>query len=232
LIFVENAGQLPSNVKFFAQGGGASVFFAPGEAVFKFVKSQPQPARTSGVTPLPGTGLALAMRFIGANRAAVISGRTPASGKWNHMVGSDPAAWRANLPTWDEVVYHELWPGVDAVFSGTGGEIKYDFVVQPGANAGAIAFQYAGATGLKLDSSGNLVIETGLGPLHDAAPFSYQEINGARVPVKSRYVLRGKGATSQVTIEVAGYDRRKPLVIDPALTWAQLTATSSSLNSR
>lgn len=213
-MFVENAGQLPSNVKFFAQGPGASVFFAPGEAVFQFVKSRPQPARTGAVTPPTGTGLALAMRFIGANRAAVISGRTPGKGKWNHMVGSDPAAWRTNLPTWDEVVYRDLWPGVDAVFRGTGGEIKYDFIVQPGADAGAVAFQYAGATGLTLDSSGDLIIETGLGPLRDPAPASYQEINGARVAVTSRYVLHGEGKNRRVAVAIGEYDHSKPLVIN------------------
>ena len=219
LSFVANAGQLPAEVRFFAQSGSASMFFTTTEAVLTLVTQELEPGTSAMSTRRPGRGLALAMRFVGASRDATLSGRKPGNGKWNHVVGPDRTKWRTNLPTWEELVYTALWPGVDAVFRGRDGEIKYDFIVKPGTNPSAISLRYDGAKTLRLGAGGNLVIETELGALNDAAPVSYQETNGTRIPVASRYVLRRAGASQHVGFEVGDYDRGKPLVIDPAMTW-------------
>jgi len=219
LSFVANAGQFPAEVRFFAQSGGASMFFTNTEAVFTLLTHELEPGTSDTSTRRPRRGLALAMRFVGASRDATMSGRKPGIGKWNHVVGPDQSKWRTNLPTWEELVYTALWPGVDAVFRGRDGEIKYDFILKPGTDPSAIALRYDGARTLRLDASGNLVIETELGALNDAAPVSYQEINGTRIPVASRYALRRVGASQHVGFEVGDYDRGKPLVIDPAMTW-------------
>ncbi len=60
-------------------------------------------------------------------------------------------------------------------------------------------------------------MRTSLGVLKDAAPVSYQRIGGERVPVKSRYVLKGDGGYG---FEVGSYDPRYPLVIDPGLNYS------------
>jgi hypothetical protein len=219
LVFVENTGQLPPEVRFYAQSRGAAMYFAPRAAVFTFVKHEARSGPHPTPDRAPAPGLALAMRFVGANRHPAVGGRRPGPARWNHLVGQDRTKWRTNLPTWEEVTYHDLWPGVDAVFRGRDGELKYDFVLQPGAQPASIALRFEGATGLRLDPAGNLVIETALGPLEDAAPVSYQEIDGTRVPVESRYVLRGAGAARRVTFQVGTYDRSRPLIIDPALRW-------------
>lgn len=42
--------------------------------------------------------------------------------------------WQAGLPTYGKLVYANLWPGIDLVYSGTKSRLKYAFVVQPGAD--------------------------------------------------------------------------------------------------
>jgi hypothetical protein len=61
------------------------------------------------------------------------------------------------------------------------------------------------------------LVRTPLGVLKDAAPVSYQRIGGERVPVKSRYVLKGDGSYG---FEVGAYDPCYPLVIDPGLDYS------------
>ncbi len=55
--------------------------------------------------------------------------------------------------------------------------------------------------------------------LTDSALVSYQEVDGERVPVESRYVL--DEGTGRYGFEVgAGYDPAHPLVIDPDLAYS------------
>jgi Beta-propeller repeat len=61
------------------------------------------------------------------------------------------------------------------------------------------------------------LVRTPLGVLKDAAPVSYQLIGGERVPVESRYELKGDGGYG---FAVGAYDPRYPLVIDPGLHYS------------
>lgn len=76
---------------------------------------------------------------------------------------------------------------------------------------------YRGAEGLKVGAGGELLVQTSLGVLKDAAPVSYQRIGGERVPVESRYRLTGDGGYG---FAVRSYDPRYPLVIDPGLDYS------------
>ena len=201
-IFVENAGQADARVRYYAQGAGYGFAFARNEAILSFVKGN--------------RGAALALRFLGA-RQAEPEGARQLAGKVNYLVGNDPAKWQTGLPTYGEVRYRNLWPGVDMVFRGGTGRLKYEFVVRPGARAPDIRLAYRGAERLSLDPRGNLLIRTSLGVLTDTRPLSYQVIGGKRVLVKSRFVVGRAGAYGFL---VGRYDARRPLVIDPGLLYS------------
>ena len=82
-----------------------------------------------------------------------------------------------------------------------------------GAKASDIRLAYAGADHVSLGAGGALLIETPLGTLRDAAPRSFQRIDGRRVAVKSRYALAG----DSYGLAIADHDRSRPLLIDPSL---------------
>jgi hypothetical protein len=99
---------------------------------------------------------------------------------------------------------------------GEGGNLKYEFHLKPGSSVEDVRLGYRGAEGLKVGAGGELLVQTSLGVLKDAAPVSYQRIGGQRVPVKSRYKLL-KGEGGGYGFAVGAYDPRYPLVIDPGL---------------
>jgi hypothetical protein len=136
-------------------------------------------------------GAVLTLDFLGANPDATLEAREQLPGKVNYLVGSDPTKWQQGLPTHRELVYSEVWPGIDMFVRGEGGRLKYEFHVQPGASIEDIRLAFRGAQGLSLGGGGELPVETPLGVLEDAAPASYQEVGGERVPVESRYALSG-----------------------------------------
>ena len=212
LAFVPNAGRLDPRVRYSAQHAGLSVFFTRSEAALTLAKG----SRTT----------AFALRFLGASPAA-IEGRRPGAGRVNYVLGNDAREWRTGLHTYGQVVYRNLWPGVDMVFSGAAGRLKYEFVLRPGAKVADIRLAYRGAAAPSLDRAGNLLVPTPLGVLRDERPGSYQEIGGRRVPVASRFSLGGNHANAY-GFAVGAYDRGQPLVIDPGLVYSTFLGGSAS----
>jgi hypothetical protein len=202
-LFVSNAGQTDPRVRYVAQGAGYTFAFMPDAVKFVFMKAS--------------QGAAFDLRFVNANPNADLEARRQTSGKVNYFIGNDPARWRTGLSTYEELVYRELWPGIDLAFRGMGGQLKYEFLVRPGASVEDIRLAYRGAEALSLDTDGSLRITTALGALTDRAPVSYQEIEGKRVHVESRFVLDGG-----VAFAVGAYAADRPLVIDPGLLYSTL----------
>jgi hypothetical protein len=174
--------------------------------------------------------MALALHFLGANAAARPEGAREQAAKVNFLTGNDPTKWHTGLSTYQEVVYPELWPGIDLVFRQGGGRLKYELVVRPGARVEAIRLAYRGVEGVSVDAGGNLAIRTPRGVLIDERPQSYQEIDGKQVLIETRFVLEsGALDTPAFGFSVTeGYDRRYPLIIDPGLGYSTLLGGTSA----
>jgi hypothetical protein len=220
ILFIPNEGQLDPAVRYHTRVPGYSAYFTPDQAVFDFVRttSDVRPASLSSEASPQTERTALALRFVGANPAAGLDARSAAPGKVNYLVGNNPGNWHVGLPVYQEVVYRELWSGIDLVFRGEKRQLKHDFVVRPGADPKVIRLALNGADAVSLDEGGNLKIQTALGTLLGPRPVTYQEIDGRRVPVESRFVLHGAaGGATTYGFDVGSYDRQHALIIDPAL---------------
>ena len=213
LAFVPNEGQADARVRYSGQVGGASFYFTQNAAVFSFAKSKQK-------------GAVLSLGFLGANPTPVIEGRQLAPGRVNYLLGNDPAKWHTNLPTYGQVVYRDLWPGIDMRFHGTGSRLKYEFVLRPGARVADINLAYRGARDLSVSRAGALAIGTPLGALRDERPRTYQLLKGMRVSVESRYTLHG--GTSYGFAVARDYDHAQPLVIDPGLVYSTFLGGSGN----
>lgn len=195
LSFVPNGGQTDPDVRYTSQAGGVSFWFTSTEAVYSFA------GKDEGVT--------LRLAFLGGNPAPAIEGTAALPGKVNYLLGNDPSAWKTGLPTYGELVYRELWPGIDLAFRGQAGTLSYEFRVAPGADPSDIRLQYRGPDSVVLGAAGDLLLSTAFGTISDAAPVAHQMVGGQRVPVESGYQLAG----ADYGFELAGYDRSRALVI-------------------
>src|SRR5438067_7710566 len=86
LSFVPNAGQMDPSVRYAAQGSGYTFAFAPTGARLSFVTQK--------------HGDAVDLTFAGASRSVMLEARQESPGKVNYLVGTDPAGWRTDLPTY------------------------------------------------------------------------------------------------------------------------------------
>jgi hypothetical protein len=220
LAFEVNQGQAKPRVRFLAHGPGYALFLTVDQAVLVLrefgtttvdeAKSGPRPQAKHDVwSPV------VRMRFLGGADAPDLVGLDTLPGHGNHMVGSDPSRWRRGVPLYARVKYENLYPGVDAIFHGSGGRLEYDLVVAPGANPDVIRICFQGTGRLRLDESGNLVMPVGTGEVVQHAPLIYQESGGAREMLAGKFVLRGP---REIGFAVSGaYDPARALVIDPVL---------------
>ncbi len=129
--------------------------------------------------------------------------------KSNYYFGPDPSHWRTGIPNFGRVRYRNVFRGVDLAVYGNGRRIEYDWIVAPGADPRSIRFSFTGASKMRVDSGGDLILETDGGEVRHTRPRILQ--SGREIA--GRFVLRG----GEVRFEIGRYDRRKPLIIDPVL---------------
>jgi hypothetical protein len=209
LSFEFNIGQADAAVDFVARGKGGTVGLGRSEAWLRLERDR-----------------GLRLRFAGANERPAAEGLDLQAGTANYFRGNDPNGWKLGAPTFSKVKYHDIYPGVDLVYYGNQQELEYDLIVQPGADLGAIAMDFEGAKKISVDAGGNLLFEVGAKMVRQHKPVVYQETGAGRKMLSGNYVLRSE---TEAGIQVADYDKTKPLVIDPLLNYSE-TFGGSALN--
>jgi hypothetical protein len=178
--FIENRGQVDSRVKYSATGSRATVYFTQ-DAIVIDLKEKARNLRGRGPHQMPHGGMeaeaadsvpqkgcAVYIRFEGANPFPVVEARGELQTKYNYFLGNDPARWQAEVPAYSEVVYRDVWPGVDLVFrEAEGGRLTYEAVLSPGADAQVVQFRYDGADGVAEEPDGSFLVETPVGTLRE-----------------------------------------------------------------
>jgi len=214
LYFVENRGQLDSRVAYYIPGKDKTIYFTEQGLTFAL----------NG----PAERWALKLDFVGARAGVRPEGQEPTGATVSYFKGR-PAQQQAGLKTYSQIVYRDLWPGIDLVYAGTAQRMKYTFRVKPGADPDQIRLAWRGAHGVELNAAGELAVTTPAGGFTDERPVSWQEADGRQVEVATRYRLTANGglrkastagaAQAAVTygFEVGDYDRSRELVIDPAV---------------
>jgi hypothetical protein len=105
-------------------------------------------------------------------------------------------------------------------------QLEYDFIISP-----------------EVDDQGDLVLHTAGGQIRQHKPHIYQEIDGKRHEISGGYVLSPKSEIKRsgeirnpksqlVAFPISDYDKSKPLIIDPVLSYSTylgaVTMTSSA----
>jgi hypothetical protein len=208
LSFVPNRGQADSHVRYHTYGAGFSAFFSEEKVTFAFIEGK--------------RGYALELHFLGANPSPQLEAQRLGNGKVHYLTGSEH---HTNLPTYQQLTFKDLWPGIDMAFRGSGGRLKYEFRLRPGANPHDIRLAYVGAD-LSLSGAGDLLVRTPLGTMTDTRPRSYQQAGGRKVPVDGRFSVSRSGRS--YGFEIGRYDTRRPLVIDPGLAYSTFLGGGSA----
>lgn len=139
LSFVPNAGQAHEAVSYYVAGAQNSLYFSPGGMTFALTSPQPKAApsihRREGrelepASPkAPGKRWAVKVDFVGAEPVTPVASK-PSPTVVSYFKGPRKN-WKTGLRSYGQIVYRDLWPGIDLMYSGQVNRLKYDFVVHP-----------------------------------------------------------------------------------------------------
>jgi len=226
LSFEENQGQTASKVRYLSRGSGYELFLTPQEAVLALHSQRSRkPSQHHGAAFLRSVRtesearqpVAIRLQLEGANPSPQIGGAERLPARVNYFIGNDPEKWHTDVPSYARIKYAGVYPGVDLVFYGNQRRLEYDFIVDPGADPKAIRLKIDGAQRMRINSRGDLVLSVAQGEVELQKPMVYQNVNGIKREIASRYVV---GSDHHVTFSIAKYDRSEPLVLDPVLNYS------------
>jgi hypothetical protein len=230
LVFTENRGQWDSKVIFKAEAGGATFWFCRDEVAYQFIRETDQlikdgmphgPAMPEGMPDkfnhpcYKKESMVIKAQFVGVNENAEVIGEDRLSHNNNYFIGNVTSKWATDVPNYSAITYKDIYPGIDLTYHGNGKGMKYDFIVNPGADISQIKIRYDGVKALDITSNGDLEAQTKFGPVYERIPQIYQEIDGEKREIAGQYILQESGIFG-FTLE-EGLNPAYPVVIDPEL---------------
>ena len=237
LAFTENRGQFGEKILFKANVDGIVFYFCTDGVVYHFTHSNETLDRNmiisgseANFTPLESMPeidpLFLCVKFVDSNKDTEIIGVKSLDSKNNYFIGNDPNKWRKDLPSYQAIIYKELYPGIDLKYYSDGVFLKYDFIVSPGTDLTQIRILYEGVQSLVVNNLGEMVVETDWGTFIERIPRIYQLDCDGMKTIKGKHILLTENSFG---FEVDnGYCPAQALFIDPILDFGRCLGGSSN----
>lgn len=163
------------------------------------------------------------MEFVNCSKNSVIKELDSNSFFENYFIGNNPAKWASNVKSYKQIIYENLYRGINVKAFSDKNNFRYDFIIEPGADIEQLAMSFKGQNYLRI-VNGNLIINTQNGDVSQNAPYAYQTINEKVIKIKCEYVLEKDIVKLKIG---SNYDKRFELIIDPTLVFASYTGSLS-----
>ncbi len=134
--FIENRGQLDGRVAYYVPRSGMDTYFAAEGVTYALTRSSMaesahDPTLAGGTAAesrkrKPTERWAVKLEFVNADHARGPTGRGQTPSIISYFKGPR-SEWKTQVPAYAEVAYPDLWPGIDLVYAGNGGRLKYTF---------------------------------------------------------------------------------------------------------
>ncbi|MCZ8216954.1 MAG: hypothetical protein O9262_11980, partial [Cyclobacteriaceae bacterium] len=162
------------------------------------------------------------LSFLGANTVTpVATGKS--SEYYNYFLGSDTKRWASEAYAYENILYPEIYTGIDLRIYSSGPHAKYDWIVKAGQDPCAIQWQYKGFDSLYLQA-GSVYATTAIADVIERKPYAYQDKHGYRFEIPVTFVL--ENGVLQYTFP-EGYDPCYDLVIDPLLIFSTYSGATA-----
>lgn len=231
--FVENKGQWPAHVRYRAEFGTASMFAEADGITWSMLQADAGErvhdllhADSKAQAAFRLHGHAWRMLFVDANGDPAVTSFDRSTTYLNYFLGNDPRKWAGHVGVFGEVLYEEVWNGVDLKLHSEKGAFKYDVLLDANADVSKVRFRYEGLDALTKDAEGRLVLRTSVSDLLEMAPVAWYA-DGAHEKVDCRFTL--ENGTVGFTLG-QGTNTQRPIVIDPVLIASTLSGCSGASN--
>ncbi|MES1214296.1 MAG: PKD domain-containing protein [Bacteroidota bacterium] len=237
--FIENKGQWDSQVKFQGKVSSGAFFVRKGGG---FTVLQHNPDDLAKLETLAhghiaggGSQLRTAVNdkvilrshsynvdFVGAspvNDNQIIPDK-PLNNYNNYFIGNDPSKWAGNCKIYQGITVKNVYPNVDVRYYTQSGGLKYDIIVNPGADINKIALKYEGTDKIEIQKR-ELSIGTSVGRVKELSPYTYQFNNKGKKELECKYVVKD----NVVRFNVKNYDPTATVIIDPSVVFISFSGS-------
>lgn len=226
IYFKQNIGQLDNQILFqgTSPGWNANVNFMKNGLSFGFsrdvnpdVEIEDNPNRETLIWNL---------YFKGANNNIEIIPEGKTNNTSSYLIGNSTTKLSGTID-YTLLNYVNIYPNIDVKYFSNGRELKYDYVLKPGAAINQIQMYCEGIQSLKKNKKGQLEIKTLWGTLIEELPESYQIINGKKKNINIAYRILDNNTFGFYAAEP--YDKNETLIIDPVnLNWSTFVGGTGS----
>ena len=231
--FIKNENQWHNNVLFKTPVHGGAIFAEKDGLMFTLLNTkqleevyeikrypQKESKKFSGIID----GVAYKMKFLQCNPSVKILGENQKKYYHNYYIGNDPQQWATSVKVFGNIVYENLYDGIDLHLGESDGLFKYEFHLKAGVSADKIIIEYDGIKSLSL-SHQNLIVTTTVGQITELKPFAYQVgAKGKFAEIMCKYKIL---KDNKVCFEIGNYDKSLPLVIDPSVIFSSYSGSTS-----
>jgi hypothetical protein len=230
--FIENKGQWHPDVLYLTRMGGLDVWITKYGVNYTFYKMEKKP-NAKQTEHLPSKfdddlkdatllGHRVLMKLQNHNANPQREGKQKQAGYYNYLIGNDPSKHASNVGLYKEAVVKSVYNGIDLRYYFDKGYLRYDFVVQPGADPSQIRFSLEGEDKEYL-KNGALCYTTRFGEVQMQDLYVYQQGDKKQVPAK---FTQQNGVWQ---FQLSKYDKTQALIIDPLIYSTYIGGSSNDV---
>lgn len=238
IIFWENKGQWPPQVRYAAEISAGMVFVEDGGLTLNLIRpddaSRHHDWLAAGAPDEYGSHDSL--HYYGV-RIRFADGQTPSfeateplAHQRHYFIGNDSRRWAAQVQGYRRLRLNEVWKGIDFVLTSRNGNLKYDIAGEREADMSVPALRYEGARP-EINAAGRLTVHTPLGDYEESEPL-YESMlpSGARQSFTGRFQVQDqtvkflKDNRDELSEGLWISAKYNPVTIDPELifgTWSR-----------
>jgi hypothetical protein len=164
------------------------------------------------VAPPEAGGRSVNVSFVGATAERCGQLAHQRGSTVNFIGGTSRNRREVHRHRFGDVVFANVYPGIDAHYHVNAGQLELDFVVAPGASADVIAIQSDAGTVFRRDSTGCDIVATSAGATFRLrCPRAFQQLDSGTIEIPIDGELDG----DRLGFRVGSYDHTQTLTIDP-----------------
>lgn len=229
--FIENKGQWPSQVLFrvdlesgwmYIEKNAITFDLRDGKAMDE-IHDRHTSKEVTDWLPVRIKGHSYRVEFEGASENPLVKMFGELPGKYNWFIGKDPSKWGSGCGAWKGIRLESIYPGIDLHVYSKDFQLKYDFVVHPGADPSLIQMRYTGQDEIRLENK-RLLITTSVGEIREQKPIAWNEGILGSTYVECSFELN----ENRLEFNLPSYNRELPLVIDPELIFSTYSGSMSN----
>lgn len=216
-VFIENKGQWDNEVLFLTKLNGMNVWITSKGVLYDIYKVNNIHSNENLFEEVIDQdsskveGQVVRLTFNNSNNVIKKGKLIESAGVHNYFVGNNPDNWISNVHLYSEINLSNLYQGIDIRFYFDKGSLRYDFMVNPGADPEQIEMKIEGADSYYINNFNELVISSRYGDFKHGELFTYQN---NKESVKSQFRIN---ENNSISIDVSEYNHELPLIIDPIL---------------